>query len=199
MCESVGRLTQRSAGEHGRPTSTDGSPPRQPRSCTNRASNGPPSPASRGRPTFPSETSIYYFETKDELVQAALSEHSAHLDQLTGRLDELPDPRDRLRALIEAWVGQRDIAARYGCPTGTLAAELDERPTAPSTRKRAWLSGASWSGPDTSSARWAWPTRTGWPSPSSPATRACHSWPTPCVTRRSGPARVPGSSAGSTP
>ncbi|MFE7674499.1 TetR/AcrR family transcriptional regulator [Streptomyces albidoflavus] len=69
----------------------------------------------------------YYFKTKDELVQAALSEHSAHLDQLTSRLDELPDPRDRLKALIEAWVGQRDIAARYGCPTGTLAVELDKR------------------------------------------------------------------------
>ncbi|MCX5200270.1 TetR/AcrR family transcriptional regulator [Streptomyces sp. NBC_00237] len=69
----------------------------------------------------------YYFKTKDDLVLAALSEHSAHLDELTGRLDRLPDPRDRLKALIEAWVGQRDIAARYGCPTGTLAVELDKR------------------------------------------------------------------------
>ncbi|MGW7543402.1 TetR/AcrR family transcriptional regulator [Streptomyces sp. NPDC054770] len=69
----------------------------------------------------------YYFKTKDELVQAALSEHTAHLDELTGRLDLLPDPRERLKALVEAWVGQRDIAARYGCPTGTLAAELGKR------------------------------------------------------------------------
>lgn len=69
----------------------------------------------------------YYFKTKDELVRAALSEHSAHLDELTGRLDQLPDPLDRLKALIEAWVGRRDIAARYGCPTGTLAVELDKR------------------------------------------------------------------------
>ncbi|GAA2432016.1 hypothetical protein GCM10010405_13640 [Streptomyces macrosporus] len=28
---------------------------------------------------------------------------------------------------IEAWVDQRDVAARYGCPTGTLAVELDKR------------------------------------------------------------------------
>lgn len=69
----------------------------------------------------------YYFKTKDELVQAALSEHSAHLDELTARLEQLADPRDRLRALIEAWVDQRDIAARHGCPTGTLAVELDKR------------------------------------------------------------------------
>lgn len=69
----------------------------------------------------------YYFKTKDELVRAALSEHSAHLDELTGRLDQLTDPRDRLAALIRGWIDQRDIAARYGCPTGTLAVELDKR------------------------------------------------------------------------
>lgn len=69
----------------------------------------------------------YYFKTKDELVLAALSEHSAHLDELTGRLDRLPDPRDRLRTLIKTWVDQREVAARYGCPTGTLAVELDKR------------------------------------------------------------------------
>ncbi|MEV7683667.1 TetR/AcrR family transcriptional regulator [Streptomyces sp. NPDC088341] len=69
----------------------------------------------------------YYFKTKDELVLAALSEHSAHLDELTSRLDQLPEPRDRLKALIEAWVDQRQVAARYGCPTGTLAVELDKR------------------------------------------------------------------------
>ncbi|MEU3618891.1 TetR/AcrR family transcriptional regulator [Streptomyces sp. NPDC006872] len=69
----------------------------------------------------------YYFKTKDELVLAALSEHSAHLDELTGLLDQLPDPRDRLKALIKGWVDQREVAARYGCPTGTLAVELDKR------------------------------------------------------------------------
>ncbi|WP_436790934.1 TetR/AcrR family transcriptional regulator [Yinghuangia sp. YIM S10712] len=69
----------------------------------------------------------YYFKTKDELVLAALSEHSARLDELTGRLDRLPDPRDRLKALIQAWIDQRDVAARHGCPTGTLAVELDKR------------------------------------------------------------------------
>ncbi|MFI8849731.1 TetR/AcrR family transcriptional regulator [Streptomyces sp. 891-h] len=69
----------------------------------------------------------YYFKTKDELVQAALSEHSTHLAELTQRLDQLPDPRARLKALVEGWVEQRDIAARHGCPTGTLAVELDKR------------------------------------------------------------------------
>jgi TetR/AcrR family transcriptional regulator, transcriptional repressor for nem operon len=69
----------------------------------------------------------YYFKTKDELVLAALAEHSGHLAELTAELDKLPDPLERLTALVALWVGQRDLAARYGCPTGTLAAELDKR------------------------------------------------------------------------
>ncbi len=69
----------------------------------------------------------YYFKTKDDLVQAALSEHDSQLNELTARLEQLADPRDRLKALVHGWVDQRDVAARYGCPTGTLAVELDKR------------------------------------------------------------------------
>jgi len=69
----------------------------------------------------------YYFKTKDALVEAALAEHAAHLAELTGRLDRLADPRDRLKGLVEAWISQSDVAVRYGCPTGTLAVELDKR------------------------------------------------------------------------
>ncbi|MFF4948071.1 TetR/AcrR family transcriptional regulator [Streptomyces chattanoogensis] len=70
----------------------------------------------------------YYFKTKDELVAAALAEHARRLETITGKLDRLPDPRERLKSLVQGWVGQRDLAARYGCPTGTLATELDKRP-----------------------------------------------------------------------
>ncbi|MER6945070.1 TetR/AcrR family transcriptional regulator [Nonomuraea sp. NPDC000554] len=69
----------------------------------------------------------YYFKTKDELVAAALTEHARQLEILTDRLDRLPDPGARLKGLVEAWISQRDLAARYGCPTGTLATELDKR------------------------------------------------------------------------
>ncbi|MFJ1550751.1 TetR/AcrR family transcriptional regulator [Streptomyces sp. NPDC088246] len=75
----------------------------------------------------PAGNVYYYFKTKGELVEAALSEHARHLEALTGSLDRLADPRERLKGLVDAWVGQRDTAARYGCPTGTLAVELDKR------------------------------------------------------------------------
>jgi TetR/AcrR family transcriptional repressor of nem operon len=70
----------------------------------------------------------YYFKTKDDLVAAALEEHARELGLLIAELNRRPDPRQRLKALVDAWVSQRDLAARYGCPTGTLAAELDKRP-----------------------------------------------------------------------
>ncbi|MFI5687087.1 TetR/AcrR family transcriptional regulator [Streptomyces sp. NPDC051636] len=75
----------------------------------------------------PTGNVYYYFRTKDDLVAAALAEHSRRLDAIIGELDQVPDPRERLKALVRGWVEQRDLAARFGCPTGTLAAELDKR------------------------------------------------------------------------
>ncbi|MEU2055950.1 TetR/AcrR family transcriptional regulator [Streptomyces bungoensis] len=69
----------------------------------------------------------YYFRSKDLLVEAAVEAHCDRLTALTNRLDALPDPAARLKALIEGWVGQRETAARFGCPFGTLATELDKR------------------------------------------------------------------------
>ncbi|GGK63510.1 TetR family transcriptional regulator [Sphaerisporangium melleum] len=69
----------------------------------------------------------YYFKTKDQLVEAAIDAHGQNLQTIIAALDALPTPQDRLKALVSGWVDQRDLAARYGCPTGTLAAELDKR------------------------------------------------------------------------
>ncbi|WP_406314499.1 TetR/AcrR family transcriptional regulator [Streptosporangium sp. NBC_01639] len=69
----------------------------------------------------------YYFKTKDDLVEAAIGAHAQSLQAMITSLDELTTPQDRLKTLIGGWVRQRDLAARYGCPTGTLASELDKR------------------------------------------------------------------------
>ncbi|WP_081592531.1 TetR/AcrR family transcriptional regulator [Nocardia otitidiscaviarum] len=69
----------------------------------------------------------YYFKTKDQLVQAAIGSHARVLDALIADLNALDTPAERLKALVHGWVEQRDAAARYGCPTGTLATELDKR------------------------------------------------------------------------
>lgn len=69
----------------------------------------------------------YYFKTKDQLVEAAIDAHAQSLADLITTLDALPAPQDRLKALLAGWVEQRELTARYGCPTGTLASELDKR------------------------------------------------------------------------
>jgi AcrR family transcriptional regulator len=69
----------------------------------------------------------YYFKTKDQLVEAALSAHLDRLHAVTAELEQLPGPADRLKGLIDGWVDQRETAARFGCPFGTLATEIDKR------------------------------------------------------------------------
>lgn len=69
----------------------------------------------------------YYFKTKDQLVRAAIGAHEQALSDLIAMLERLPTPRDRLTALIGGWVAERETAARFGCPSGTLATELDKR------------------------------------------------------------------------
>ncbi|MFD4912558.1 TetR/AcrR family transcriptional regulator [Streptomyces virginiae] len=69
----------------------------------------------------------YYFKTKDDLVEAAIDAHAENLRAMIAALDELPTPAERLKALLAGWVERRELTARYGCPTGTLASELDKR------------------------------------------------------------------------
>jgi AcrR family transcriptional regulator len=70
----------------------------------------------------------YYFKTKDQLVEAAIGEHATRLREMISRLDQQEDmPQDRLKAMIRGWTDQRDLAAQFGCPFGTLASELDKR------------------------------------------------------------------------
>ncbi|WP_433192600.1 TetR/AcrR family transcriptional regulator [Nocardia sp. CA-107356] len=69
----------------------------------------------------------YYFKTKDQLVEAALGAHGQTLQVLIAALEQYDEPRERLKALVRGWVDQRDRAAQFGCPTGSLASELGKR------------------------------------------------------------------------
>jgi AcrR family transcriptional regulator len=66
----------------------------------------------------------YYFRSKDEIAAAIVEKRVADIDQLLLRKSTWPDPRARLEGLIEVWVEDRDIDARYGCPIGSLCYEL---------------------------------------------------------------------------
>jgi AcrR family transcriptional regulator len=69
----------------------------------------------------------YYFKTKDQLVEAAIKEHGECFKATLAALDRHRTPQGRLKALIRSLTDQSELAARYGCPIGTLACEVDKR------------------------------------------------------------------------
>lgn len=66
----------------------------------------------------------YYFRSKDEIAAAIVAKRVADIDLMLLQKNTLPDPRARLEALINVWVDDRNIDARYGCPIGSLCYEL---------------------------------------------------------------------------
>ena len=69
----------------------------------------------------------YYFKTKDELVEAAIDSHVRDIHSLLDSLERHRTPQARLKALVRQLTAQRELAARYGCPLGSLCSELDKR------------------------------------------------------------------------
>jgi AcrR family transcriptional regulator len=69
----------------------------------------------------------YYFKTKDELVAAAIAAHVADIKAMLDSFGRHHTPKARLKAFVRALADQREVAARYGCPHGTLCSELDKR------------------------------------------------------------------------
>jgi TetR/AcrR family transcriptional regulator, transcriptional repressor for nem operon len=69
----------------------------------------------------------YYFKTKDELVEAAIDDHVRKIRSLLASLERHRTPQARLKALVRALTNERERAAQYGCPLGSLCSELDKR------------------------------------------------------------------------
>jgi TetR/AcrR family transcriptional regulator, transcriptional repressor for nem operon len=69
----------------------------------------------------------YYFKTKDDLVQAVIAAHAAEIEETLAALEHHRTPKARLKAFVRMLTDQRDLAARYGCPQGSLCSELDKR------------------------------------------------------------------------
>jgi TetR/AcrR family transcriptional regulator, transcriptional repressor for nem operon len=69
----------------------------------------------------------YYFKTKDELVEAAIAAHAGDLKAALAECERHRTPRSRLRALVRMLGAQGELAARHGCPHGSLCQEVDKR------------------------------------------------------------------------
>jgi TetR/AcrR family transcriptional repressor of nem operon len=68
----------------------------------------------------------YYFKTKDELVGAVLAGYQEQAAALIECFERHRSPQARLKALVRNWADMRDEIVRYGCPMGSLCAELDK-------------------------------------------------------------------------
>ncbi len=69
----------------------------------------------------------YYFKTKDDLVQAVIAAHADEIKTRLAALEHHRTPKARLKAFVRMLTEQRELAARYGCPQGSLCSELDKR------------------------------------------------------------------------
>ncbi len=69
----------------------------------------------------------YYFKTKDDLVAAAIAAHGDDVHATLASLDAHRTPKARLRALVRMLVARSEDLAEFGCPQGSLCAELDKR------------------------------------------------------------------------
>ncbi len=68
----------------------------------------------------------YYFKTKAELVLEVLNNRKENLNSWYEELNKLPNPKDRLVAMIDDTLTLRHKLAKYGCPVGSLCQELDK-------------------------------------------------------------------------
>lgn len=67
----------------------------------------------------------YHFKTKDEILDAVINLRATRTQSmLTAWTREAPTPTARLRCFAEMLIQNRKEIQRYGCPVGTLCAEL---------------------------------------------------------------------------
>jgi TetR/AcrR family transcriptional regulator, transcriptional repressor for nem operon len=67
----------------------------------------------------------YHFKSKDEILDAVIDARLAGTRTMLAKWEiEGKSPADRIRSFIHILIANRDQISRYGCPVGTLCAEL---------------------------------------------------------------------------
>ena len=70
----------------------------------------------------------YYFKAKDDIVAAVIAARCGEIQSVGALLEQRHrSPKARLKALVHMVADQRAMISRYGCPYGTLCAELVSR------------------------------------------------------------------------
>lgn len=77
---------------------------------------------------MPKGNFYFYFRTKEDLLDAVVKDRvkrmAAHLDKI---YQDFPDPRLRLHRIVNVPFFDRHDVVQFGCPIGTLSAELGKQ------------------------------------------------------------------------
>jgi len=69
----------------------------------------------------------YYFKTKDDIAAAVINEHlESFRAQFRQWETAIPEPSERLTALLNYLESLKDVMAQVGCPIGSLCQELSK-------------------------------------------------------------------------
>lgn len=67
----------------------------------------------------------HYFKTKNDILNAVIEQRLAEYKALFSDWEkQYPDPKRRLHSFVQMVASNRHNLTRYGCPIGTLSAEL---------------------------------------------------------------------------
>jgi len=67
----------------------------------------------------------YHFKTKDEILDAVIDARLAHTQAMLDQWErDGQTPTDRIRSFVHILIANRADIKRFGCPVGTLTAEL---------------------------------------------------------------------------
>ena len=70
----------------------------------------------------------YYFKSKESIILAVITDRLQTIQQLFHELNNIIDPKDRLKSLLENWISNSDAITNFGDPLGGLCLELSKQP-----------------------------------------------------------------------
>lgn len=79
----------------------------------------------------------YYFKTKEDILAAVMDQRLSQFEQVLSACEQVSDqPLQRLLCLLRFPLQKEDEILHYGCPIGTLSAELAKQRDTDITRTR---------------------------------------------------------------
>jgi TetR/AcrR family transcriptional regulator, transcriptional repressor for nem operon len=81
----------------------------------------------------------YYYKTRDEMLVSVVDRMEMQMESCVAGFEATGSPEAALGAFVDFVLGNHDALARFGCPIGTLAAQMRKEPGQPGERMGAIL------------------------------------------------------------